>query len=172
VKPLCLTDKVRAVQIEPPQEAQMLQIDTNVSFLDRPVPKQAPRGLTPLYQPFPKLMGVEVIEATPTRVRATLAVRSEFCRSGHMLHGGAMMAFADMVGSIGAFLNLPEGAATTTIESKTNFMGPAEEGSIIEAEAIPMHVGRRSSVWQTRITREDGKLLALVTQTQVVLEAK
>lgn len=154
----------------------MLQIDTDVRFAEkaRPAPAQSPvpRGLTPLYQPFPKLLGVEVIEATVQRVRARLQVRSEFCRSGHMLHGGALMAFADMVGSIGAFLNLPEGAATTTIESKTNFMAPAEEGSIIEAEAIPMHVGRRSSVWQTRITREDGKLLALVMQTQMVLEAK
>jgi 1,4-dihydroxy-2-naphthoyl-CoA hydrolase len=76
------------------------------------------------------------------------------------------------VGSIGAFLNLPEGAVTTTMESKTNFMGPAEEGSTIEAECTPLHVGRRSSVWQTRILREDGKLLAMVTQTQMVLEAK
>ena len=79
------------------------------------------------------------------------------------------MAFADLVGSIGAFLNLPEGASTTTIESKTNFIGAAKEGSVVEAEATPLHIGRRSSVWQTHIKREDGKLLAVVTQTQMVL---
>lgn len=152
----------------------MLQIDTapRPAAAMRAAASPIPKLLTPLHQPFPQLLGVEVIEATPARVRARLPVRPEFCRSGHMLHGGAMMAFADMVGSIGAFLNLPEGAATTTIESKTNFMGPAEEGSTIEAECTPLHVGRRSSVWQTRILREDGKLLAMVTQTQMVLESK
>lgn len=154
----------------------MLHIETNATPLaatgTNPVQIAQFSGLVPLHQPFPQLLGVEVIEAKPSRVYARLMVRPEFCRSGHMLHGGAMMAFADMVGSIGAFLNLPQGAATTTIESKTNFMGPAPEGSVIEAEATPLHVGKRSSVWQTRIMREDGKLLALVTQTQMVLEAK
>jgi 1,4-dihydroxy-2-naphthoyl-CoA hydrolase len=125
--------------------------------------------LTPLYQPFPRLMGVEMVEATPARVRARLFVRTDLCRSGHVMHGGALMAFADLVGSIGAFLNLPEGASTTTIESKTNFIGAAKEGSTVEAESTPLHVGRRSSVWQTHIKREDGKLLAVVTQTQMVL---
>lgn len=150
----------------------MLHIETQ-TLPERAVSApEPPRGLGPLYQPFPQLLGVEVIEATPKSVRARLTVRPEFCRSGHMLHGGAMMSLADVVGSIGAYLNLPEGAATTTIESKTNFMGPAAEGSTIEAEATPLHVGRRSSVWQTRITREDGKLLALITQTQMVLEGK
>ena len=149
----------------------MLHIETQSPSM-RAVSAPAPRGLGPLYQPFPQLLGVEVIETEPSCVRARLTVRPEFCRSGHMLHGGAMMAFADMVASIGAFLNLPEGAATTTIESKTNFMGPAAEGSIIEAEATPLHLGRRSSVWQTRIMRADGKLLALVTQTQMVPESK
>lgn len=149
----------------------MLHIETQ-TLPERAVSAPAPRGLGPLYQPFPQLLGVEVIEASPKSVRARLVVRPEFCRSGHMLHGGALMSLADVVGSIGAYLNLPEGAATTTIESKTNFMGPAAEGSVIEAEATPLHVGRRSSVWQTRITREDGKLLALITQTQMVLEGK
>jgi 1,4-dihydroxy-2-naphthoyl-CoA hydrolase len=149
----------------------MLHIETQSPVM-RAKPVPAPRGLGPLYQPFPQLMGVEVIEATPSRVRARMNVRPEFCRSGHMLHGGAMVSFADITASIGAYLNLPEGAATTTIESKTNFMGPAEEGAVIEAEATPLHVGRRSSVWQTRITREDGKLIALVMQTQMVLEGK
>ena len=120
-------------------------------------------------QPFPSLMGVEITEATKERVRARLLVRADLCTSGHILHGGAIMAFADTLGATGAFLNLPEGAGTTTIESKTNFIGSAKEGTTVEAEATPVHVGRRSSVWQTRITREDGKLAAIVTQTQMVL---
>jgi uncharacterized protein (TIGR00369 family) len=149
----------------------MSQIETETRIAEDYRPLSAPpeKYLTPLHQPFPRLLGVDVTEATPTRVKAKLEVRSELCRSGNMIHGGALMAFADMVGSIGAFLNLPEGAATTTIESKTNFLGAAKEGSTIEAEATPLHVGRRSSVWQTSIRREDGKLLALITQTQMVL---
>jgi len=120
-------------------------------------------------QPFPRLMGMEVIEAGKERVRGKLAVRPDLCTAGHILHGGAIMAFADSLGAIGAFLNLPEGAGTTTIESKTNFIGAAKEGSLVLAEATPIHIGRRSSVWQTKITREDGKLVAIVTQTQMVL---
>jgi len=120
-------------------------------------------------QPFPRLMGMEVIEAGKERVRGRLAVRPDLCTAGHILHGGAIMAFADSLGAIGAFLNLPEGAGTTTTESKTNFIGAAKEGSLVLAEATPIHIGRRSSVWQTKITREDGKLVAIVTQTQMVL---
>jgi uncharacterized protein (TIGR00369 family) len=121
-------------------------------------------------QPFPRLMGVEVLEATKTRVRGRLTVRPDVCTAGHILHGGAIMAFADTLGATGAFLNLPQGSGgTTTIESKTNFIGAAKEGTTVEAESVPIHIGRRSSVWQTRITREDGKLVAMVTQTQMVL---
>jgi len=120
-------------------------------------------------QPFPRLMGVEVLEATKEKIRGRLAVRPDLCTSGHILHGGAIMAFADTLGAIGAFLNLPEGAGTTTIESKTNFIGSAKEGTTVSAETTPIHVGRRTSVWQTRITREDGKLVAIVTQSQMVL---
>ncbi len=120
-------------------------------------------------QPFPGLMGVEILEAGMQKVLGRLKVRADLCTSGHILHGGAIMAFADTLGAIGAFLNLPEGAGTTTIESKTNFIGAAQEGTIVEAETVPIHVGRRSSVWQTRITRADGKLVAVVTQTQMVL---
>ena len=123
----------------------------------------------PPEQPFPRLMGVEIISAAPERVNARLTVRADLCTSGHILHGGAVMAFADTLGAIGAFLNLPPGAGTTTIESKTNFFSPAGEGSIVLGEATPLHVGRRTSVWQTRLLREDGKLIALVTQTQMVL---
>lgn len=120
-------------------------------------------------QPFPRLMGVEVLAAAKTSVKARLRVRPDLCTSGNILHGGAIMAFADTLGAIGAFLNLPEGAGTTTIESKTNFIGAAKEGSTVLAETTPVHVGRRSSVWQTKLTREDGKLVAIVTQTQMVL---
>jgi 1,4-dihydroxy-2-naphthoyl-CoA hydrolase len=128
-----------------------------------------PKRLTPAEQPFPKLIGLEITEATPGRVRAKLAARNELCRSGNTLHGGAIMSLADIVASCGAFLNLPEGAKTTTIESKTNFIGAPKEGAPVFAESVPLHVGRRSSVWQTTVTREDGKLVAMVIQTQMVI---
>lgn len=120
-------------------------------------------------QPFPRLMGVEVVEATKARVRGRIVVKPEICTASHIMHGGAIMAFADTLGAIGAFLNLPEGALTTTIESKTNFIASAKEDTTVLAETTPLHVGRRSSVWQTRLTREDGTLVAVVTQTQMVL---
>lgn len=125
-----------------------------------------PAGLA---QPFPQLMGVEVLSADKTKVTARLHVRPDLCTTGHILHGGAVMAFADGLGGLAAFLNLPPGAGTTTVESKTNFFAPAKEGETITAETTPLHVGRRTSVWQTRIARADGKLVALVTQTQLVL---
>jgi len=125
-----------------------------------------PAGIS---QPFPKLMGVEVLSAEKTRVAAQLLVRPDLCTSGLILHGGAIMAFADTLGAIGAFLNLPEGAGTTTVESKTNFFSSAKEGEVVMAESTPLHIGRRTSVWQTRLSRTDGKLVALVTQTQLVL---
>jgi len=121
------------------------------------------------HQPFPKLMGVEILEATRERVRGRLVVRPDLCTAANILHGGAIMAFADTLGAIGAWLNLPQGALTTTIESKTNFIGAAREGSTVEAESTPFHIGKRSSVWQTRISRQDGALVAVVTQTQMVL---
>ncbi len=120
-------------------------------------------------QPFPRLMGVEITSAEAGCVRARLLVRRELCTSGRILHGGAIMAFADTLGAIGAVLNLPKGAGTATIESKTNFFAPAPEGTMVTAESTPLHIGRRTSVWQTRLTREDGKLLAQVVQTQAVL---
>lgn len=120
-------------------------------------------------QPFPNLMGVEIVAAERTRVAARLVVRPDLCTSGHILHGGAIMAFADTLGAIGAVLNLPEGAGTTTVESKTNFFAPAKEGETVTGETTPLHTGRRTSVWQTRIFLSDGKLVALVTQTQLVL---
>jgi 1,4-dihydroxy-2-naphthoyl-CoA hydrolase len=126
-------------------------------------------GETLAQQPFPRLMGVEVVEATKALVRGRIVVKPEICTASHIMHGGAIMAFADTLGAIGAFLNLPEGALTTTIESKTNFIRSAKEGTTVLAETTPLHIGRRSSVWQTRLTHEDGKFVALVTQTQMVL---
>ncbi len=120
--------------------------------------------------PFSRLMGIEIVAATKERVTGTLLVRPDLCTSGGIIHGGAIMAFADALGAIGAYLALPEGAkGTTTIESKTNFLRAAAEGSIVTAETTPINIGRRLSIWQTKITREDGKLVALVTQTQMVL---
>jgi 1,4-dihydroxy-2-naphthoyl-CoA hydrolase len=119
--------------------------------------------------PFARLMGVEVTEATKTRVVGRLTVREELCTGGHILHGGAYMAFADTLGAVAGFLNLAQGARTTTLESKTNFMGSATVGETITGEATPLHVGRRSSVWQTKITNAEGRLLAMVTQTQLTI---
>ncbi len=119
--------------------------------------------------PFSRLMGVEVIEATKTKVTAKMVVRADLCTAGNILHGGAIMAFADALGAIGGFLNLEAGSRTTTLESKTNFLGAAPEGVTVIGEATPAHIGKRTSVWHTRITREDGKAVALVTQTQMVV---
>jgi 1,4-dihydroxy-2-naphthoyl-CoA hydrolase len=119
--------------------------------------------------PFANTMGVEIVEAAKTRVVGRLTVREDLCTSGHILHGGAYMAFADTLGAVAGFLNLAPGARTTTLESKTNFLGSANAGEVITGEATPLHVGRRSSVWQTRITNADGKLLAMVTQTQLTI---
>lgn len=120
--------------------------------------------------PFSKLMGVEVSEVGKDRVVGTLLVREDLCTAGGIIHGGAIMAFADALGALGAFANLPEGAGgTTTIESKTNFLGAAKQGETVTGEATPVQIGRRLSVWQTKITRPDGKAVALVTQTQMVL---
>jgi uncharacterized protein (TIGR00369 family) len=121
--------------------------------------------------PFAQLMGMEVVEATKTRVVGRLTVREELCTAGHILHGGAYMAFADSLGAVAGHLNLPPGARTTTLESKTNFLGSAKAGETITGEATPLHVGRRSSVWQTRILNQDGRLLAIVVQTQMTVES-
>ena len=120
--------------------------------------------------PFAELIGVEIVEASKARVVGRLPVREALTTGGHILHGGAYMAFADSLGAVAAFLNLPPGARTTTLESKTNFLGSARVGETITGEATPLHVGRRSSVWQTRITNDEGKLMALVTQTQMTVE--
>ena len=116
--------------------------------------------------PFAELKGVTFVEAAKDRVVARMLVRPDLCTVGHIAHGGAVMAFADSVGAAATVINLPEDAkGTTTIESKTNFIGGAREGSTVVATATPVHRGRRTQVWQTRIETEDGKLIAVVTQT-------
>jgi uncharacterized protein (TIGR00369 family) len=122
--------------------------------------------------PFAALLGVEFVAAAPERIVAELTVRDELCTRPAVLHGGAIMALADTLGGVGTMLNLPEGAGTTTIESKTNFIAAAPVGTRVTAEATPLHRGRRTMVWQTRITGPEGRLIALVTQTQLVLEAR
>lgn len=117
---------------------------------------------------FPGLLGMRFVSAAKERVVAELLVRSDFCTMPGIAHGGLLMAFADTLGACGTFINLPEGASTTTIESKTNFFAAGREGSVLRGEATPLHIGRRTMVWQTRITSGDA-LVALVTQTQMVL---
>lgn len=103
--------------------------------------------------PFAKLIGVSVIEASADKIVGELIVRDDLCTAGGILHGGAAMAFADSLGAIGAFMSLPEGArGTTAIESKTNFLGGAKTGVTLRGETTPVHRGKRTSIWQTRIT--------------------
>jgi uncharacterized protein (TIGR00369 family) len=120
---------------------------------------------------FPGTLGVRLTSAAADRVTAELHVRDELCTVPGICHGGVLMAFADTLGAVGTVLNLPEGAGTTTIESKTNFFGPGVAGTTITAECLPLHRGRRTQTWQTSIRSPDGKLLAQVTQTQMVLTA-
>jgi 1,4-dihydroxy-2-naphthoyl-CoA hydrolase len=119
--------------------------------------------------PFAKLMGITVVSVTPDLVIGELKVREDLCTRPAVLHGGAYMAFADTIGAIATVANLKDGETTTTIESKTNFFAAIPIGDIARAECTPLHRGRSTMVWQTRITRGDGKLAALVTQTQMVM---
>lgn len=121
--------------------------------------------------PFAKLMGVQFVRVSKDEVVAELQVRDDLCTAPMaILHGGAAMALADTAGAVATFLNLPEGAkGTTTIESKTNFLAAAPSGGFVRATTTPIHRGGKTQVWQTRITRADGKLVALVTQTQMIL---
>jgi 1,4-dihydroxy-2-naphthoyl-CoA hydrolase len=120
---------------------------------------------------FPGLMGVKLVEATQDKIVARMLVRPDLCTAGGICHGGAYMAFADTVGAIGTVMNLPPNARTTTIESKTNFLGAAPVNTTITAESTPLHRGKTTMVWQTMIRSEAGKLCAVVTQTQMVLPA-
>jgi uncharacterized protein (TIGR00369 family) len=119
---------------------------------------------------FPGLMGVQLTEATPTRVVATMLVRRDLCTAGGILHGGAHMAFADTLGAVGTILNLPAGKRTTTTDSSTKFIGGAVVNSTVTGESVAMHRGRTTMVWQTSIRTAEGKLCSVVTQTQLVLD--
>ncbi len=122
-----------------------------------------------LGQMFPKVLGMKLLEASPDRVRAELLVTLDICTTGQTLHGGAIMTLADFLGASGTFLNLPAGAGTTTLESKTNFISPARVGDKVTATCEPVHKGKTTQVWRTTVAREDGKLVAVITQTQMVL---
>jgi 1,4-dihydroxy-2-naphthoyl-CoA hydrolase len=120
---------------------------------------------------FADTLGMRFVEVTPERVRAELTVREELCTVPGVMHGGAIMAFADTLGGVATSLNLPPGVGTTTIESKTNFLAAARTGQTIVGECVPLHRGKQTFVWQTRVTVEE-RLVALVAQTQIVLAAK
>ncbi len=122
--------------------------------------------------PMSKLLGVEIIAITLDKVEARIIAREDMSNGSGILHGGAYMTFADYLGAIGTVVNLPKGHTTTTMESKTNFFAPAVIGSTVLGTSTPLHKGRKTMVWQTRLTNPDGKLLAMITQTQMVLEPR
>ena len=119
--------------------------------------------------PLARLMGIRLVEHSPDKVVAEMTVREDLCTTNSILHGGAYMAFADTIGAVATVLNLPAGARTTTVESKTNFISAIKAGEVARAECTPVHRGKTTQVWTTRILRPDGKLAAIVTQTQMVL---
>jgi 1,4-dihydroxy-2-naphthoyl-CoA hydrolase len=119
--------------------------------------------------PFSDFLGVELIEVTPERVVARMKVRPELCTRPAVLHGGAVMALADTLGGVATVANLAAGQWTTTIESKTNFLAAVPEGETATAECKALHRGKTTMVWQTKISRADGRVAAYVTQTQLVL---
>jgi uncharacterized protein (TIGR00369 family) len=129
-------------------------------------------GLQNRLPPFSKLIGVRIISVAPERVVAEMQVTEDLCTSPTILHGGAIMAFADTLGALATVVNLQEGYTTTTIESKTNFFAPALVGTTVTGECTALHRGKRTMAWQTRMTNESGRLMAMVTQTQMVLEPK
>jgi 1,4-dihydroxy-2-naphthoyl-CoA hydrolase len=122
--------------------------------------------------PFANFLGMKVTHVSPERVSAELVMREELNNRFGIMHGGAIMALADNIGGTATMANLKPGQSTTTVESKTNFFAAIPIGDIAKAECTPLHRGRTTMVWQTRITRGDGKLCAMVTQTQLVLERK
>ncbi|MEZ0382244.1 MULTISPECIES: PaaI family thioesterase [Mycobacteriaceae] len=121
--------------------------------------------------PFASALQIDITELTPQQVTATMAWAPERCTTAGILHGGALMAFADTVGAVCAVANLPQGASTSTIESKTNFFRAVRDGTVT-ATSLPLHVGRTTIVVQTDLTDDNGKLVARVTQTQAVLAPK
>ena len=121
---------------------------------------------------FPGLMGVRLVSVAPDRVVAEMDVRPDLCTAGGILHGGAYMAFADTLGAVGTLVNLPAGKATTTTDSSTKFMAGATVGSTVTGESVALHRGRTTMVWHTEIRNPQGRLCAVVTQTQLVIDSK
>jgi uncharacterized protein (TIGR00369 family) len=122
--------------------------------------------------PFAKMIGVTMMLVTKERIEGELLVTPEHCTIPATMHGGAIMAMADNMGGIGAFLNMAPGSMTSTVESKTNFLRAIPVGQTARAVTTPVNIGRTLQVWKTEIFREDGKLAALVTQTQMIRPAK
>lgn len=119
--------------------------------------------------PFVEVLGIEFVSAEPDKLVAKMKVRHEHTTTNERIHGGAIMALADTVGGFATYMNLPDDAdGTTTMESKTNFLRRAVTGATLIATATPLHKGRRTQVWTTRI-EDDGRLVAVVTQTQIIL---
>lgn len=136
---------------------------TDAASLDLEVFRQRMRGL------LPEHLGMRLIQASPDLMVAEIPVTRQLCTAPGLMHGGAIMAFADTLGALGTMANLDDQSGTTTIESKTNFFRGGVEGTTLRGEARPMHRGRRTQVWQTTILNPEGKLVAQVTQTQMVL---
>ncbi len=128
------------------------------------------RKLTDNMLPFAAHLGIEFTSADKASVAAKMLVRPELCTQPEVLHGGAIMAFADTLGASAAILNLREGAWTTTVESKTNIVAPAPVGTFVHGVAPPVHIGSKTMVWQTRVSSQEDRLVALVTQTQLVID--
>ena len=118
---------------------------------------------------FPGLMGVRLMSLAPDRVVAEMQVRPDLCTGGGILHGGAYMAFADTLGAVGTFVQLAAGQRTTTTDSSTKFMAGAKVGTVVTGESVALHRGRTTMVWQTMVRNAEGKLCAVVTQTQLVM---
>lgn len=121
------------------------------------------------HSPYSELLGMEVVRVTLDEVLLRMPVTRALTNRNGVLHGGAIMSLADHAAGTATYLHLPPGAATTTLESKTNFLRPARLGDVVEARPKPLHLGRTTMIWQTEIRRGDGKLAAVVTQTQIVL---
>jgi 1,4-dihydroxy-2-naphthoyl-CoA hydrolase len=119
--------------------------------------------------PFAATLGIRLESAEAAEVRGSMAWAEERCTAVGTMHGGALMGFADTLGAICAFLNLPEGATTATVESKTNFFRPVRDGHV-NGNSKPLHVGRSFIVVQTELVDDDGRAVGIVTQTQAVLQ--
>ncbi len=130
-------------------------------------------ALEPLHERMrgllPELLGIRLVSVEPDLIAGELEVRRELCTMPGLLHGGAIMAFADTLGALATMISAPDGSGTTTIESKTNFFRGGREGETVRGECRPLHRGRRTHVWQTTVLDAEGKLLAQVTQTQMIL---